>query len=228
MRSTLRGNTAHSTCESALSSDVVGEDGEDSEGAGGGDGGGGEGGGEGGGGDAGGREGGRLGGGGEGGGGEGGGLGGGGERGGGEGGGEGGGGEGDAALWTVTVGGEIDVASIIRAYSKVCAMELMVSTVRSVKFFRIKAVEYGVVVVALTRKVSAIVVEASHASITPSGRPGKVAAKRSAMTERKKLFWSRSWSVPVMVLLALSPLTVSRSESKPGGEVIHSTETVAL
>ena len=71
-------------------------------------------------------------------------------------------------------------------------MELMVSTVRSVKFFRIKAVEYGVVVVALTRKVSAIVVEASHASITPSGRPGKVAAKRSAMTERKKLYWSLS------------------------------------
>ena len=232
MRSTLRTESTHvRVCEFALSSDVVGEDSEDGEGAGGGDGGGGEGGGEGGGGDAGGREGGGLGGGGEGGGGEGGGLGGGGERGGGEGGGEGGGGEGDAALWTVTVGGEIDVASIIRAYSKVCAMELMVSTVRSVKFFRIKAVEYGVVVVALTRKVSATVVEASHASITPSGRPGKVAAKRSAIVERKKLFWSlssRSWFVPVMVPLTLSPPTVSRSESKPGGEVIHSTETVAL
>eukprot|EP00964_Phaeocystis_antarctica_P006936 scaffold3749_cov45-Phaeocystis_antarctica.AAC.1 len=40
MRSTLRGNTAHSTCESALSSIVVGEDGGV---AGGGDGGGGEG-----------------------------------------------------------------------------------------------------------------------------------------------------------------------------------------
>ena len=128
----------------------------------------------------------------------------------------------------MTVGGEIDVAFIIRAYSEVCAMELMVSTVKSVKFFRIKAVENGVVVVALTRKVSATVAEASHVSTAPSGRPGKVAAKRSAMTERKKLFWSRSWSVPVMVLLALSPLTVSRSESKPGGEVIHSTETVAL
>ena len=131
----------------------------------------------------------------------------------------------------MTVGGEIDVAFIIRAYSKVCAMELMVSTVKSVKFFRIKAVEYGVVVIALNRKVSATVVEASHVSTAPSGRPGKVAAKRSAMTERKKLFWSlssRSWFVPVMVPLALSPPTVSRLESKPGGEVIHSTETVAL
>ena len=94
----------------------------------------------------------------------------------------------------------------------------------------IKAVEYGVGVVALTRKVSAIVVEASHASITPSGRPGKVAAKRSAIVERTKLFWlsSRSWFVPVMVPLTPFPPTVSRSESKPGGEVIHSTETVAL
>eukprot|EP00964_Phaeocystis_antarctica_P046056 scaffold26554_cov81-Phaeocystis_antarctica.AAC.1 len=99
-------------------------------------------------------------------------------------------------------------------------MELMVSTVRSVKFFRIKAVEYGVVVVALTRKVSAIVVEASHASITPSGRPGKVAAKRSAIVERKKLFWSlssRSWFVPVMVPLTLSPPTVRSSGGNGGG-----------
>ena len=176
----------------------------------------------------------------------------------------------------MTVGGEIDVAFIIRAYSEVCAMELMVSTVKSVKFFRIKAVEYGVVVVALTRKVSATariirakvrmlelkvstvrsvklfstkaveygvevvainrkvsatVVEASHVSTAPSGSPGKVAAKRSAIVERTKLFWSlssRSWSVPVMVPFTLSPPTVSRSESKPGGEVIHSTETVAL
>ena len=130
----------------------------------------------------------------------------------------------------MTVGGEIDVASSIWAYSKVCATELMVPTIRSVTFFKIKAVEYGVVVVAITRKVSSTVVEASHVSTAPSGSPGKVAAKRSAIVERTKLFWlsSRSWFVPVMVPLTPFPPTVSRSESKPGGEVIHSTETVAL
>ena len=54
---------------------------------------------------------------------------------------------------------------------------------RSVKFFTIKAVEYGVVVVAINRKVSATVVEISHVSIAPSGSPGKLAAKRSVMVE---------------------------------------------
>ena len=119
-------------------------------------------------------------------------------------------------------------ARIIRA--KVRMLELKVSTVRSVKLFSTKAVEYGVEVVATNRKVSATVVEASHVSTAPSGSPGKVAAKRSAIVERTKLFWSlssTSWSVPVMVPFTLSPPTVSRSESKPGGEVIHSTETVA-
>ena len=119
-------------------------------------------------------------------------------------------------------------ARIIRA--KVRMLELKVSTVRSVKLFSTKAVEYGVEVVATNRKVSATVVEASHVSTAPSGSPGKVAAKRSAIVERTKLFWlsSRSWFVPVMVPLTPFPPTVSRSESKPGGEVIHSTETVAL
>ena len=83
----------------------------------------------------------------------------------------------------MTVGGEIDVAFIIPR-AKVCTMELKVSTVISVKFFRIKAVEYGVVVVAINRKVSSTVVEASHVTTAPSGSPGKLAAKRSAIVER--------------------------------------------
>ena len=87
----------------------------------------------------------------------------------------------------MTVGGEIDVASSIWAYSKVCATELMVPTVRSVKLFKIKAVEYGVVVVAITRKVSSTVVEASHVSTAPSGSPGKVAAMRSADRREKEV-----------------------------------------
>eukprot|EP00964_Phaeocystis_antarctica_P014470 scaffold7966_cov51-Phaeocystis_antarctica.AAC.4 len=57
-------------------------------------------------------------------------------------------------------------------------LELKVSTVRSVKFFSRKAVAYGVVVVAINRKVSGTVVEASHVTIAPSGSPGKVKFKR--------------------------------------------------
>ena len=64
---------------------------------------------------------------------------------------------------------------------------MMVPTVRSVKFFKIKAVEYGVVVVAITRKVSSTVVEASHVSTAPSGSPGKVAAMRSADRREKEV-----------------------------------------
>ena len=66
-------------------------------------------------------------------------------------------------------------------------LELKVSTVRSVKFFSRKAVAYGVVVVAINRKVSGTVVEASHVTIAPSGSPGKVAAMRSADRREKEV-----------------------------------------
>ena len=101
---------------------------------------------------------------------------------------------------------------------KVRKMELKVSTVRSVKFFLTKAVECGVVVAALKRKMSGIV-EACHVTTTPSGSR-KVAANISVIVEKMEVFWSlslRSWFVPVKVPLPLSPADMSREESMPGG-----------
>ena len=101
---------------------------------------------------------------------------------------------------------------------KVRKMELKVSTVRSVKFFLTKALECGVVVAALKRKMSGIV-EACHVTTTPSGSR-KVAANISVIVEKMEVFWSlssRSWFVPVKVPLPLSPANMSREESRPGG-----------
>ena len=116
----------------------------------------------------------------------------------------------------MTVGWEIECANL--NMSKVCKMELKVSTVRSVKFFLTKALECGVVVAALKRKMSGIV-EACHVTTTPSGSR-KVAANISVIVEKMEVFWSlssRSWFVPVKVPLPLSPADMSREESMPGG-----------
>ena len=78
----------------------------------------------------------------------------------------------------MTVGGEIESANL--NISKVCKMELKLSTVRSVKFFSAKAVECGVVVAALKRKMSGIVVEACHVTTAPSGSQ-KIAANISVI-----------------------------------------------
>ena len=117
----------------------------------------------------------------------------------------------------MTVGWEIECANL--NMSKVCKMELKVSTVRSVKFFLTKAVECGVVVAALKRKMSGIVVEACHVTTAPSGSR-KVAANISVIDEKMKVFWSlssRSWFVPVKVPLPLSPANMRKAESRPGG-----------
>ena len=101
---------------------------------------------------------------------------------------------------------------------KVRKMELKVSTVRSVKFFLTKALECGVVVAALKRKMSGIV-EACHVTTTPSGSR-KVAANISVIVEKMEVFWSlssRSWFVPVKVPLPLSPANMRKAESRPGG-----------
>ena len=80
----------------------------------------------------------------------------------------------------MTVGFEIECANRNFPMSKVCKTELKVSTVKSVKFFLTKAVECGVVVAALKRKMSGIVVEACHVTTAPSGSQ-KIAANISVI-----------------------------------------------
>ena len=119
----------------------------------------------------------------------------------------------------MTVGFEIECANRNFPMSKVCKTELKVSTVRSVKFFLTKAVECGVVVAALKRKMSGIVIGACHSTTVPSGIR-KVAANRSVIVDKMKVFWSsssRSWFVPVKVPLPLSFICPMREESRPGG-----------
>ena len=119
----------------------------------------------------------------------------------------------------MTVGFEIECANRNFPMSKVCKTELKVSTVRSVKFFMTKAVECGVVVAALKRKMSGIVIGACHSTTVPSGIR-KVAANISVIDDKMKVFWSlssRSWFVPVKVPLPLSLICPMREESRPGG-----------
>ena len=86
----------------------------------------------------------------------------------------------------MTVGGETDVtlSSLAWANSLVSMKILLaVSTVKLVKIFTAKAVEYGVVVFALNRTTSGIFVEASHVTTAPSGS-GKISASMLVTVER--------------------------------------------